>query len=82
MDTSQDASYYGTWANPFELKLVNYCEGDVTESQWDTEAGFVAGVRELERWAREGGYWRGIDGMCNDRLIARFRELGLGDLLH
>ena len=30
VDTGQDASYFGTWANPFDFKIVTYCEGDIT----------------------------------------------------
>ena len=32
VDTEQDASYFGTWANPFELKVVSYTEGDYQKS--------------------------------------------------
>lgn len=28
VDTAQDASYFGTWANPTRLLILNYCEGD------------------------------------------------------
>ena len=30
VDTAQDASYFGTWANPARLVIFNYCEGDTT----------------------------------------------------
>ena len=30
VDTAQDASYFGTWANPTRLMIFSYCEGDTT----------------------------------------------------
>ena len=30
IDTAQDASYFGTWANPTRLMIFSYCEGDTT----------------------------------------------------
>ena len=86
VDTSQDASYYGTWANPDKLAIVNYCEGDVTCQIAETPAEFVAAIYALRDWANQmatNGF-KGID--CgfreNSPIAARFKALGLGDLLH
>lgn len=82
VDTTQDASYYGTWANPERRQIVNYCEGDVTITHCDTDKDFAQAVKECADWNKERGYWKGIDGMCDERIVARFTELGLGELLH
>ena len=83
VDTDQDASYYGTWANPFELKTVNYAEGDVTICEFDNDHEFVEGMIKLKQWNEDNGFrFIGIDTMCNDKMTARFKELGLSELLH
>jgi len=82
VDTKQDASYYGTWANPFERKIVNYAEGDVTIRTADNDAEFVREILELQVWARKNETWIGVDPGWGDRIESRFRELGLGWLLH
>ena len=83
VDTSQDASYFGTWANPEKLQIVSYCEGDVTVQTAGTPEEFVTAVRELKAWNDKHGWeFHGIDGMESQAIIARFEALGLGDLLH
>lgn len=82
VDTAQDASYFGTWANPFTLQTFCYCEGDCTQVSCENEEEFKEEMHRLIAWNQEAGYWKGIDGMCNDRLIARWQELGFGEYLH
>jgi hypothetical protein len=82
VDTTQDAWYYGTWANPITLEVVNYCEGDVTHSKNATKQEFIAEIHALHKWNSDNGYWKGIDGMCNERIINAFTALGLAHLLH
>ena len=82
IDTDQDAWYFGTWANPFELKIVNYCEGDITLKETDKVEEFVAEIRRLKEWNKNYGYTMMIDPMLNPKIEARFKEIGLGDLLH
>lgn len=83
VDTSQDASYYGTWCNPFQLKLVTYCEGDVTIQNYENPIKFSDGIRELVQWNKDYGHKLiGIDPGFNDKLKTRLSEYGLGDLLH
>ena len=85
VDTTQDASYFGTWANPETRKLFSFTEGDTCLQEARTDDEFVAIIRECEAWNRERGFWRGIDcglGARGERIAARFREMGLGDLLH
>jgi hypothetical protein len=82
LDTRQDACYFGTWANPLRLVIFNYCEGDQTTHQCDSEAEFVAEVRRIEMFNRDLGFGFGIDPGCNAELRQRFVALGLGDLIH
>lgn len=83
VDTEQDASYYGTWANPFELRVVSYAEGDIHTSTAENVEEFVSEIREIKRWNDEQGWaFLGIDPGFNEELANRFLEIGLGDLLH
>lgn len=84
VDTSQDAHYFGTWANPETLTVVAYLEGDVITTKCDTEQEFIDQLRSMKRWNEEYGYrFYGIDpGLSQPVLKERFIKLGLGDLLH
>ncbi len=93
VDTRQDASYYGTWANPRTFTIVCYCEGDVSRQVAENAEEFVAAMRELKRWAcgddtpgATGLGWAksrfGIDPGFDEPLKQAFEEIGLGDLLH
>jgi len=83
IDTSQDASYYGTWANPARLMIVSYCEGDVTTQVAENQAEFVEEIRKIKAWNEEVGMrFIGIDPGLNEALAAKFCDLGLSDLLH
>ena len=78
LDTTQDASYYGHWANPEKLKLISYVEGDLNIITCRDRYEFCAQVRRV---ARIPG-WKGLDPGFNESLRSRFVELGLGDLLY
>ena len=83
VDTGQDASYFGTWANPFKLEVVSYTEGDIVVRKADNTGEFVTEIRDIKKWNEENGYrFIGIDAMCREELIGKFQEVGLGDLLH
>ena len=83
IDTKEDASYYGNWANPIDLKTVHYVEGDVSEYEFETREEFVQHIRDLIDGMDRLGYGPvRIDGMCDPRIIEGFKDLGLGDLLH
>ena len=83
VDTEQDASYYGTWANPFELKVVSYTEGDITIRKADNEAEFVKEIQDIKQWNIEQGWnFYGIDPGFNEQLQNKFRDIGLSDYLH
>ncbi len=82
LDTDQDASYFGTWANPLTFELMSYCEGDTTHTKCETEQEFIHKMAELIAWNQERGYFIGVDGMCRDNIIQAFTRMGFGDALH
>jgi len=82
VDTTQDASYFGTWANPITRQMFSYCEGDTCLTTAETDDEFVQIVRECIEWNQKNETWKGIDGMCQENIISRFNELGLGEYLH
>jgi len=83
VDTSQDAWYYGTWANPFKLQVVSYCEGDITVSNAETEQEFANEIKAIKQWNDESGHrFLGIDPGFNEDLKNQFIKLGLGEYLH
>lgn len=82
VDTRQDASYFGQWANPITLELFTYCEGDRTYIKCETQAEFINAFGEMLRWNIEAGYFIGIDGMCNPAIIEAFKRMGFGKYLH
>ena len=78
IDTSIDAWYYGQWANPVELKYIVYCEGDVYEAVFATEADFI---KKITHCAKMDSFL-GIDTLCDDSLTKAFKAIGLENLLH
>jgi hypothetical protein len=83
LDTPQDASYFGNWVNPTELKLCSYTEGDVTITTCTTAEEFAAEVRRACEWyAHNDGKPGRIDPGFGEDMKARFEALGLGDVLH
>jgi hypothetical protein len=83
VDTQQDASYYGNWANPFDFILVSYCEGDVTKTTCNNAEEFKEKIRYIKTWNEENGYrFCGVDPLCNAKLEQQFINLGLSDLFH
>ena len=82
IDTGQDAWYFGTWANPTKLIIVNYAEGDLTTWEADTMQEFVDHIRNVKKWNDDHGHGFHIDGMERPEIIEGFNALGLGELLH
>jgi len=82
LDTSQDASYFGTWINPTERKIANYCEGDVTIQTTDTDEELVSLVAEIKAWNDQQGHrFIGIDPGYGDEMQGRLIAAGLGAYL-
>ena len=81
IDTSQDAAYFGIWANPFERKIVTYAEGDIIYQTAETDEEYAEAIRAMRAWNRERGFLFGIDTGGSEELADRFKALGLGELL-
>ena len=83
VDTAQDASYFGIWANPTRLMIFSYCEGDTTLKEAASHEEFAAELREIAAWNRAQGYGPSrIDPGFDPEMKAAFEWLGLVDLLH
>lgn len=82
LDTSQDASYFGTWINPTERKIANYCEGDVTIQTAETDEEVVSLVAEIKAWnVQQGHRFIGIDPGLGEEMQGRLVAAGLGEFL-
>jgi hypothetical protein len=82
VDTTQDASYYGTWTNPEERKIFNYAEGDLTLTTCGTDDEYRQALAELVEWNKKYGWWKGIDPGLSPEFRAKFVRLGLAGFLH
>ena len=83
IDTKQDAPWFGAWAAPASRTIVNFSEGDVTTTVCETDAEFVAQLRESAAWNDEAGYGpMKIDVGRDNGLRQAFEKLGVADLLH
>lgn len=83
VDTSQDASYYGTWANPFTFTVVQYCEGDVYRIYCKDAEDFKLYLEEVKAWNnKEAHRFIGIDPLFSVKIEEAFRTVGLGEMLH
>lgn len=80
VDTREDASYFGIWANPFTRKVVTFAEGDVTIETAETDEEFTRAIRNLEEYYGDG--FKGIDPGFDDALREEFVKLHLYDLIH
>ena len=79
VDTTQDASYFGTWANLEDRQILVFAEGDVITTTCATPQSFARELRRLRDWAVKNRYWLGVDAGSRARAWIR---AGLGDLLH
>jgi hypothetical protein len=82
VDTGQDASYFGTWANPETLVIFNYCEGDCATFACETAEEFLAELESLKAWNEKNGYSFGVDPGFKPEAKAKWKEAGAGHLLH
>ena len=82
VDTSQDAEYFGTWANPYKFVIFCYCEGDCITTICEDEEDFAREMQTLFQWNTESGYTCAIDPGLKPENKSRWIELGLGELLH
>lgn len=50
IDTKQGAPWYGTSCSPQQRLIVNYCEGDITETRSETHEEFINEIRKFAAW--------------------------------
>ena len=81
IDTSQDAWYFGQWAQPFQRTIVCYAEGDLTTIECESDEEFVNELNRISEYYLEQNCWRGIDTV-NDRMTERFIAAGARHLLY
>ena len=82
VDTKSDASYYGIWANPTELKILSYMEGDIILNIAENSNEFIEKLRNISEWHRNNDEFKGIDCGCSNSIEQAFISLGLFDLFH
>ncbi len=83
VDTAQDASYFGIWANPIRLMIFSYCEGDTTLKEAASPEELATELCEIDAWSRANGHGPArIDPGFDPAMKAAFVALGLADLLH
>lgn len=83
IDTEQDASYFGQWANPTSLKVFSYVEGDTCLHECGTADEFVTLLREIEAFEIEQGRKPArIDPGLGADMRAAFDALGIANMLH
>ncbi len=81
INTTDDASYYGTWASIKDLIIFSYVEGDCTTTTCDTLDEFVSTIYEIFRWMKRQKIWIGIDVGSNDSDLDAWVDAGLSNLL-
>lgn len=83
IDTGQDASYFGIWANPTSLVIFSYAEGDTTKVECESPEEFATALRDMHEWNVKQG-WGGayIDPGFDPAMKTAFEQMGLAELLH
>jgi hypothetical protein len=86
VDTSEDASYYGNWANASTFELFSFAEGDTCHTKCDTPEEFR---EEMQRFVdfceRQGGdYFRGVDpgAYHTPEILKPWKDAGLIHLIY
>lgn len=82
VDTTEDAPWFGQWANPFERQVISYAEGDQTRIECDTDAEFVAELDRIAAFHCDKDQWKGIDDTWNERVSRGFIAAGAAHLLY
>ena len=73
LDTTEDASYYGNWVNRQLRKIVNYAEGDYTETTYATDEAFIKGLRTCLASLEKYGYQPMLDTYENEEQYSDFK---------
>ena len=81
MDTAQDAWYYGMWTSPAERRVIEFAEGDISDTVCTTDREYVDAVRAAVEFHQRNESWKWIDPW-RDAVRDSLEKLGLGNLLH
>lgn len=73
LDTTQDASYYGNWVNRQLRKIINYAEGDYTETTYTTDEAFTEGLNSYLVSLQKMGYQPMLDTYGNEEQYSDFK---------
>lgn len=76
IDTWQDASYFGIWADPVGLQVVKFIESEVYRNEFDSEEAFAEEVRSVLEHNRQDGGHASVDPYGNQ---ADWKRLGFGE---
>ena len=86
VDTRNDCSYYGSWANPEKRQWFSYVGGDTTLVTCDSDDEYRAYVQETLDWHSSKTYSAKIDCCLNTpayrAIRAHFERLGFGEHCH
>ena len=80
VDTYQDASYFGVWANPFTFETMTYAEGDICHVVCDGKSEFIDEINDMQSFYGDGGDF-GIDPGLLEKNIKRWEVLGFSHLI-
>jgi len=83
VDTSNDAHYFGVWANPFLKKVISYIEGDIVEVEGGTDEEFINEINEMNSFY-DGGIkldcgWGDVDTL---KIQDKLKSINLQDFIH
>lgn len=82
IDTGQDFSHYGTWANPETLIIFKFIEGDCRTTFCDNIEEFKEEILSFIKWNEMNGIkFDGISPGSNKKAIDLWEALGFKDLL-
>ena len=77
VDTDQDASYYGTWINPFIHQIISYVEEEIIIKTFKTNEEFFNEIEEMKNFGLTG-----IDPGFNKKLKEELISIGLKKFLY
>jgi len=78
LDTTEDAWYYGHWIDFKNLKIISYAEGDVSIETCENKEEFKELLKKTVDFLKfKTESFKGIDLMCNEKIINDFNKLGL-----
>jgi hypothetical protein len=85
IDTSEDASYYGNWANASTFEMFSFAEGDTTHVKCDTAEEFAQVMQEFVEFCERCSLkFYGVDPGWNHtpELLQPWKDAGLIHLIH